>query len=172
MFLLATALMTENKPKELLERNTSRYKGGHYKEGISIFHGLGFVKQEYTFVRVVGKDFDWLWWDICTAHRCLGTWETWGVFSIAMHLAWISSWQHAGQFLGPLVWHKVKLKPHFWSPNTKMFRFLGHNTLTNINSLGDNCQCFISTWGNSMLIWRAVFHFPLFYFQEKDSILL
>lgn len=151
--------MTKNKPKELLERDTSRYKGEHYKEVISIFHGLGFVKQEYTFVRLVGKDSDWLLWEVCTAHRYLRTEWTWGVFSIAMYLVWIGSCQHTGQFLGPLVGHKVKLKPHFWSPNTQMFRFLGHNTLTNINSLGDNSQCFISTWGNSTLIWRAFFIF-------------
>lgn len=30
----------KNKTKELLERDTSRYRGGHHKEVISIFHGL------------------------------------------------------------------------------------------------------------------------------------
>lgn len=66
----------KNKTKELLERDTSRYGGGHHKEVISVFHGLGSVKQEYTFVRQVGKHFDWQ--DICTAHRHLGTGGTGG----------------------------------------------------------------------------------------------
>lgn len=62
-----------NKTKELLERNASRFERGRHKEVISIFHGLGFVKQEFTFVRLVGKHFDGLWWGVCTAHGYWGS---------------------------------------------------------------------------------------------------
>lgn len=47
----------KNKTKELLERDACRTEGGHHKEVTPIFCGLGFVKQEHTFVRLCGEAF-------------------------------------------------------------------------------------------------------------------
>lgn len=47
----------KNKTKELLERDTRRYEGGHHKEVHFCFLWVGFVKQEYIFVRLGGEVF-------------------------------------------------------------------------------------------------------------------